>query len=242
MKMILIAILFAAMPGLVTAAAGSIPLDKAPVDHSDKESLRQGGKLFVDYCMGCHSAEYMRYSRLAEDLEIPPDTLMSDYMIVTDNPGDTMQVALSDEQAAMWFGTKIPDLSLVTRSRGSDWLYTYLRNFYADESRPFGVNNRLFRDVAMPHVLEDLQGLKQAVYTTDDHGQRQIERLEPMLPGALSEEQFDKQIGDLVNFLDYVGDPVKVERERLGFKVLIFLVLFFGLAYALKREYWRDIH
>jgi len=242
MKKMIIAILLAAMPAMAFSAAGSMPLDSAPVDHSDKQSLQRGGKLFVDYCMSCHSAKFMRYSRMGKDLEIAPDTLASDYMITTDKPGDTMQVALTDVQAAKWFGTKIPDLSVISRSRGADWLYTYLRNFYADDSRPFGVNNRLFKDVAMPHVLEDLQGLKQAVYTTDEYGQKHIERLEPMTSGSVSNAQFDQKVGDLVNFLDYVGDPVKVERQRLGFKVLLFLVVFFGLAYALKREYWRDVH
>lgn len=242
MKKLIIALLFTAMPGLATAAAGSMPLDSAPVDHNDKESLQRGGKTFVDYCMGCHSAKFMRYSRMAEDLGIAPDTLQSDYMITTDKPGDTMQVALSDQQAAQFFGTKVPDLSLVTRSRGSDWVYTYLRNFYVDESRPFGVNNRLFKDVAMPHVLAPLQGITEAKFTTDSHGQKHIEGIELVTPGTLSAEEYDQVVGDLVNFLDYVGDPVKLERQRLGFKVLVFLLIFFGLAYALKREYWRDVH
>ena len=146
------------------------------------------------------------------------------------------------KQAEAWFGTKIPDLSLVARSRGSDWLYTYLRTFYADPKRPLGVNNLLFKDVGMPHVLWELQGLKNPVVTTNEHGQEVIEQLEPGLPGQLSDAQYDQTVADLVNFLDYVGEPVKQKRERLGFWVLAFLVIFFGLSYALKKEYWRDVH
>ena len=241
MKKLILAILVTVLPGFAVAAGGGIPLDTAPIDTGDRESQARGATTYMQYCLGCHSLKFQRYNRLAEDLGLDDEQLKA-LMINTDKPGDTIVNAMPAKQAEQWFGTKIPDLSLVSRSRGSDWLYTYLRGFYAAPSRPLGVNNLLFKDVGMPHVLWELQGLKQPVYTTDEHGQKHIERLETSLPGQLSEAQYDQQVADLVNFLDYVGEPIKQKRARLGFWVLAFIVIFFGLSYALKKEYWRDIH
>ena len=241
MRKLILTLLIAAMPGLAAAAAGGIALDAAPIDTGDRESQRRGAQMYMDYCLGCHSLKFMRYSRMAEDLEIDEATLEK-LMVTADKPGETIRNAMPAGQAAEWFGIKVPDLSLVSRSRGSDWLYTYLRSFYLDDSRPLGVNNLLFKDVGMPHVLWELQGLKKAVYTTDENGQKHVERLEMVQPGKLSEAQYDQQVADLVNFLDYVGEPVKQKRMRLGFWVISFLVVFFFLSYALKKEYWRDIH
>jgi len=239
-KLILAIILVTALPGY-TLAAGGIALDTAPIDTGDRESQARGAQTYVAYCLGCHSLKFMRYSRLAEDLGLD-DAQLQALMVTSDKPGDTIQNVMPAKQAEQWFGTKIPDLSVVSRSRGSDWLYTYLRSFYADPTRPLGINNLLFKDVAMPHVLWEQQGLKQPVYTTNVHGQKVIEELEPGLPGRLSEAEYDQQVADLVNFLDYVGEPMKQERQQLGLWVLGFLVIFFGLSYALKKEYWRDIH
>lgn len=241
MKKLILAILVTALPGFAVAVGGGVHLDPAPIDTGDRESQARGALTYVQYCLGCHSLKFMRYNRLAADLGLDDEQLKA-LMINTDKPGDTIVNAMPAKQAEQWFGTKIPDLSLVSRSRGTDWLYTYLRGFYADPSRPLGVNNLVFKDVGMPHVLWELQGLKQAVYTTNEHGQKVLERLEPSLPGQLSEAQYDQQVADLVNFLDYVGEPIKQERQQLGFWVLAFLVIFFGLSYALKKEYWRDIH
>ena len=241
MKKLILAILVTALPGFAVAAGGGVHLDSAPIDSGDRESQARGALTYVQYCLGCHSLKFMRYNRLAADLGLDDEQLKV-LMINTDKPGDTIVNAMPAKQAEQWFGTKIPDLSLVSRSRGTDWLYTYLRGFYADPSRPLGVNNLVFKDVGMPHVLWELQGLKQPVYTTNEHGQKALERLEPSLPGQLSEAQYDQQVADLVNFLDYVGEPIKQERQQLGFWVLAFLVIFFGLSYALKKEYWRDIH
>ena len=241
MKTLILALLVTALPGFAVAAGGGIPLDSAPIDTGDRESQARGAQTYMQYCLGCHSLKYMRYNRMAEDLGLDDEQLKA-LMITSDKPGDTILNAMPAKQAEAWFGTKIPDLSLVARSRGSDWLYTYLRTFYADPKRPLGVNNLLFKDVGMPHVLWELQGLKNPVVTTNEHGQEVIEQLEPGLPGQLSDAQYDQTVADLVNFLDYVGEPVKQKRERLGFWVLAFLVLFFGLSYALKKEYWRDVH
>ena len=241
MKTLILALLVTALPGFAAAAGGGIPLDSAPIDTGDRESQARGAQTYMQYCLGCHSLKYMRYNRMAEDLGLDDEQLKA-LMITSDKPGDTILNAMPAKQAEAWFGTKIPDLSLVARSRGSDWLYTYLRTFYADPKRPLGVNNLLFKDVGMPHVLWELQGLKNPVVTTNEHGQEVIERLEPGLPGQLSDAQYDQTVADLVNFLDYVGEPVKQKRERLGFWVLAFLVIFFGFSYALKKEYWRDVH
>ena len=241
MKKLILAIVVAALPGLALAAGAGIKLDAAPIDSGDRESQARGAQTYMQYCLGCHSLKYMRYNRMAADLGLGDEQLMA-LMITSDKPGDTILNAMPAAEAATWFGTKIPDLSLVSRSRGVDWLYTYLRGFYADPARPLGVNNLLFKDVGMPHVLWELQGLRNPVYKTDEHGQKIIERLEPGLQGQLSEAQYDQTVADLVNFLDYVGEPIKQERLQLGFWVLAFLVVFFGLGYALKKEYWRDIH
>jgi len=240
MKKLILAILVTALPGFAVAAGG-VHLDSAPIDIGDHESQARGATMYVQYCLGCHSLKFMRYNRLAEDLGLDDEQLKA-LMINTDKPGETIQNAMPAKQAEKWFGTKIPDLSLVARSRGVDWLYTYLRSFYADPSRPLGVNNLVFKDVGMPHVLWELQGLKAPVYKTNEHGQEVLDRLEPSLPGQLSEAQYDQQVADLVNFLDYVGEPSKLKRQRLGFWVLAFIAIFFGFSYALKKEYWRDIH
>ncbi len=174
------------------------------------------------------------------------EALKADYMFTTDKVGDQMKVAMSAEDAEKWFGTKVPDLTLVARSRGSDWLYTYLRTFYQDDSRPMGVNNLVFKDVGMPHVLWKLQGVQKPVYktVTDEEGTEHqvIERLELAEPGSMSAEQYDAAVLDLVNFLTYLGEPARVERERLGIWVILFLVVFTALAYVLKKEYWKDVH
>lgn len=236
-----VALLF---PVAAFGAVGGFPLERAHADHTDKESLRRGAKLFVDYCLSCHSAKYQRYSRMAADLDIDEKTLIDEYLVGVDKPGETMQVAMTDGHAQLWFNTKIPDLSLVARSRGEDWLYTYLRTFYIDESRPFGVNNAVFKAVAMPHVLWELQGWQRAVFKTDADGNptEEIEKLELVTPGSMSAEEYDAAMRDLVNFLGYVGEPVRVERQRLGAWVIAFLFVFFVFAYLLKREYWKDVH
>lgn len=244
MRKLLIAFLVALFPLASLAAGGGAHLDKAGIDPTDKESLQRGAKLFVDYCLSCHSAKFQRYNRMARDLGIEEEVLIRDYMVGVDKPGETMRVAMTDAMAKQWFGTKIPDLSLVARSRGVDWLYTYLRSFYVDETRPFGVNNALFKGVSMPHVLWELQGWQRAVFKAGPDGKLtdQIERLELAKPGKMSVAEYDDAVRDMVNFLSYVGEPVQNQRKQLGIWVIGFLVIFFIFAYLLKKEYWRDVH
>ena len=218
---------------LALAAGPSISLDKANNDLTDKESLKNGFKTYINYCLGCHQLQYQRYNRTFTDLGIEEADGIENYMYTGEKPGDHITNTMPEKQAAAWFGTAPPDLTLEARLRSPDWIYTYMRSFYMDSKRPFGVNNTVFKDVGMPHVLQDLQG----VSSIDEHG-----NVTPAMGGSLTTEEYDILIRDLTNFLEYVGEPSKLERESMGVKVLIFLFVFFILAYFLKREYWKDIH
>ena len=238
------------MPMLATASSGA-HLYKAPIDINDKESLRRGAKAFGDYCYSCHAASFMRFNRIAKDLEMSEEDVR-DMLIHTRGKkgdptkiGELMKVSMTADYAKNAFGTAVPDLSLAARARGADWVYTYLRSFYVDSYRPTGFNNTVFPDVGMPHVLWRLQGLQEPVYKTVKHGDVEVEELEgfeQVQAGTLSRVEYDMFLGDLVNFMVYIAEPVQVERRSLGWKVLLFLVVFFGFAYALKKEYWKDVH
>jgi ubiquinol-cytochrome c reductase cytochrome c1 subunit len=247
MRKLIIASILLLVPPLATAAGGhGIQLEDANIDLSDQASLQRGAKYFVNYCMGCHSLKYMRYNRMAADLGINEVGLRQNLILTGGKPGDLMTNAMRPEDAEKWFGTEVPDLTLVTRWRSPDWVYTYLKSFYADESRPYGVNNLVFPDVGMPHVLSSLQGVQEAVYEEkmgeDGEPVRHVTGLRPVEPGSMTAEEYEKLARDLANFLAYAGEPVKLERQRLGIYVLLFLGLFFILAYALKKEYWKDVH
>ncbi|MGD9591654.1 MAG: cytochrome c1 [Candidatus Berkiella sp.] len=242
--------------GTVFASEG-VHLQKVNNDLRDQASLQRGAGLYMNYCAGCHSLQYVRYKDLAKGIGIVDkkgnvlEKLVTDNLnFISDKPNDAIVVATPKVLSEKWFGVAPPDLSLVTRSRGKDWLYTYLKSFYLDPKRPWGVNNAIFPDVGMPHILLALQGTQVPVYKTvtvkDDQGnntQKQvISHLELKTPGTLSAQEYDKAMVDLVNFLDYVGEPHKQERKRLGVWVLLFLVVFTLFAYLLKREYWKDVH
>tara|TARA_R110002095_G_scaffold169322_4_gene147004 strand:- start:2274 stop:3011 length:738 start_codon:yes stop_codon:yes gene_type:complete len=228
------------------AAGGQIALQTATIDLGNEASLQRGAKYFVNYCLSCHSAKQLRYSRMAEDLAISPELVELNLMFTGEKIFDGMTISMRPKDAEKWFGVNPPDLSLIARSRGADWLYTYLKGFYIDESRPFGVNNALFPKVGMPHVLADLQGLQKAVYkevVSDDGTSRTvIEKLEIAQPGRMNEKEFDQAMNDLVNFMVYMGEPAKMERQKLGWKVLAFILLMIVIFYLLKKEYWKDIH
>ncbi|MGY3915644.1 cytochrome c1 [Aeromonas australiensis] len=244
MKKIIFAVL-ALLPGLVMAAGSSFPLEKANYDLADKASLQRGVATFMNYCAGCHSTQYQRYNRVAEDLGIPED-LMKENLIFTDaKVGDLMKIAMSETDAAKWFGAPPPDLTLVARVRGADWIYTYLRSFYVDESRPFGVNNAVFPSVGMPHVLEPLQGTPRAefaTHTVDGVETAQVVSIKSDGNGEMDDEEYDQTVRDLVNFLVYSAEPMQQERERMGFWVLGFIAIFFIFTVLLKKEFWRDVH
>ncbi len=232
----LIIILFASLilaPTLVLAAGAGAYLEKAGNDLTDKESLKRGFKAYLDNCLGCHELQYQRYNRTFTDLGISEEDGKANWMYTGEKPGDHIKNTMPKKEAAKWFGTAPPDLTLSARLRSPDWIYTYLHSFYADEKRPFGVNNKVFKDVGMPHVLQDLQGIR----TLDEHG-----NLGPAVGGTMSEEEYDTFVRDLVNFLEYVGEPSKLERQNMGYWVLGYLVILFIFSYFLKKEFWKDVH
>jgi ubiquinol-cytochrome c reductase cytochrome c1 subunit len=232
--------------GVTSAADGHGPkLLEANVNLSNKTSLQRGAQLFVNYCLSCHSAHYMRYNRMAADLELTEQSVAENLMFASEKIGDTMTIAMSNSDSAKWFGVSPPDLSVIARARGADWLFSFLNGFYLDDKRPTGVNNLYFPDTAMPHVLWELQGLNKlgdaAHYGGgghSDHGNR----LESSLPGKLSQEQYQQATRDLVAFLVYVGEPAKLVRYRIGFWVIVFLSMLLVATYLLKQEYWKDVH
>lgn len=243
----LISLLFIglACPSVVYAVATATHYE-ADIDISDNASLQRGAKIFVNYCMGCHSAAYMRYNRMASDLGIKEPILQSNLMFGTEKSGTTMTIAMQKEDSERFFGVAAPDLSVIARSRGSDWLFAYFMTFYRDDSSTWGVNNLEFKDVAMPHVLWEFQGIQKPIYKkeqlADGSYQKTIDRLELETPGLLSEQDYRQLVNDLVNFLVYVGEPAQLKRKSVGVMVIIYLLILLVVTYMLKREYWNDVH
>ena len=229
----LIITLLALVPVLAFAAGPAVPVDPANNDLADKESLKRGFKAYINYCLGCHTLKYQRYNRTFADLGISDEEGVAEWMYTGEKPGDHITNTMPAKEAAAWFGAAPPDLTLEARLKNPDWIYTYLRSFYVDKDRPFGVNNKVFKDVGMPHVLQDLQGIR----TMDENG-----NLSPATGGMMSEAEYDAFVRDLTNFLEYVGEPNKLERKSLGYWVLGFLFIFFFISYLLKKEYWKDVH
>ncbi len=241
------------MPTMALGAGGPIfPNDDIDVDWSDKAAMQRGAQIFVNNCLSCHSAAYSRYNRVGADLGMSDKQVLENLVFTTDKNGERtkvgqlMTITMTPEYAEEAFGTAPPDLSLIARSRGTHWLYNYLRGFYIDETRPMGMNNGVFANVGMPHVLVDLEGTKKAIWETKDDGHgnkvKVIVGFEQVTEGSLTKEEYDAAIYDLVAFLDYVAEPYKETRHKVGVGVLIFLSLLLILAYLLKKEYWKDIH
>ncbi len=232
------------VPSMAFAAGSSVHLDDPDIDLSDKASLQNGAKIFMNYCLGCHQMQYQRYQRTFNDLDIPEDLGQQYLQFTGEKVADYITSPMPAEDAATWFGAPPPDLSLVARVRGTDWIYTYLRTFYVDESKTFGVNNLVFPDVGMPHVLESLQGTPRRTFESrmvDGEMQDVYVGLQTDGNGSMSTAEYDTAIKDLVNFLAYTGEPYKQQSESIGRGVLIFIVIFFIFALLLKKEYWRDI-
>jgi len=240
-----LALLLLALPATALAASEGYPLDEANADVSNLASLQRGARNFVNYCLGCHSAKYMRYSRVAADLALTEDELKANLMFTGERIYDTMETAMPAEQARTWFGNAPPDLSLIARSRGPDYVYTFLRAFYVDPTRPTGVNNGVLPGTAMPHVLAELQGLQtpRIEERTGDDGKvtKLVVGVEPGTPGELPAAAYDSFVRDIVAFLEYVAEPHKAERLALGVWVILFLLMFTTFAWFLYREYWKDV-
>jgi len=248
MKKLLLALLFA--PMVVMAAGVEVKLDRAPDRSQDLAALQHGAKLFVNYCLNCHSASFMRYNRL-KDIGLTDEQIKDNLLFSADKVGEPMKVAMQAAEARQWFGAAPPDLTLIARARasgagsGADWLYTYLRGFHRDDKRHTGWNNTVFENVGMPHVLHELQGeqVLKVSESKDAHGHTVTHKtLELAKPGKLSVEEYDAAIADLVGFLVYMGEPAAQSRKTLGMWVLVALTLLAGLAYALKKNYWKDVH
>ncbi|MGM0907076.1 MAG: cytochrome c1 [Pseudomonadota bacterium] len=243
MKKLLIA-LVTLVPSLVFAAGPEVPLDKAEVDLHDKASLQRGAQLYMNYCLGCHQLEYHRYNRTFEDIGVPQELGEKHLQFTGDKAGDLITNNMNSDSAANWFGTAVPDLTNVARVRGADWIYTYLRSFYKDESRPFGVNNAVFPNVGMPHVLEELQGLPEKTYEErmiDGEMKDVYVGIKTDGNGRLSESEYDQAMLDLTAFLVYTGEPMLLEQRRMGWFVFGFLLVFTILAWLLKKEFWKDL-
>jgi ubiquinol-cytochrome c reductase cytochrome c1 subunit len=231
----LLAIVLLSLPGLAFASGASVHLDSAPVNLHDKTSLQRGAQIFVNHCLNCHSAQYMRYSRLT-DLGLSEAQIKENLLFTTTKVGDPMTTTLTAKDGKDWFGVNPPDLSLVARSRGSDWLYTYMRGFYRDPATKSGWNNTVFPNVGMPHVLWEYQGDQSFHAGEHGDGKLVLER-----QGKLSPAEYDRYVGDLVNFLTYLGEPARTKRVQIGIVVMFFLAAFFVITLLLKKEYWKDV-
>jgi ubiquinol-cytochrome c reductase cytochrome c1 subunit len=243
MKILVLAAVLAAPVAAFASSEGHV--DRALNDVSNRASLQRGARNFVNYCLGCHSAKYVRYNRVAADLGLTDKQLTENLMFTGDSPHDTMRNGIDPDDAQRWFGVVPPDLSLIARARTPDYLYTFLRSFYADPSKATGMNNVALPGTAMPHVLWELQGTQQAVWEGEmdaqGNAQKHFKEFKLTAPGKLRPEEYDAFVRDTVNFLDYIGEPVQLQRQALGYKVIAFLIFFTLLAYALKKEYWKDV-
>ena len=252
------ALLLAAPLGMAVAAGGHVEYEKVDIDLGDQVSLQRGAQIFTNYCLSCHSATGMRFNRL-KDIGLTEDEIKKNLMFTTDKVGDVMQSAMHPKDGAKWFGAEPPDLTLIARSRGADYLYAYLRGFYKDPTRPTGWNNTVFDKVGMPHPLWEQQGVKaveldskgQPVLVENEHGVKEPKLYwestglhSRRLPnGKVIEKEYDDSVRDLVNYLVYMGEPAQLERKRIGYLVMIFLLaVMLPLAYFLKKEYWKDVH
>jgi ubiquinol-cytochrome c reductase cytochrome c1 subunit len=265
---VILALALASVPGM--AAGPAVQLEQANIDLNNFAAIQRGAKYFVNYCMGCHSAKYVRYKQLT-DVGLSEDDIEQNLIFNDAKVGDLMKIAMPERDAADWFGAAAPDLTLNARIRhdGADWIYTYLKSFYTDPSRPLGVNNTVFPNVGMPHVLWELQGIQDPVfrYEVQHHGKvvatfdteaaadayiqeqgdgykmkQVVDRLELVEQGSLSPTEYDQVARDIATFMAYISEPVNLERQRMGVWVMLFLVVFTVLAYLMKKEWWKDVH
>jgi ubiquinol-cytochrome c reductase cytochrome c1 subunit len=233
-----------AASGVAVAAGGSVALEHADIDPGNIKSLQRGAANFMNYCSGCHSAKYVRYKTIGKDLELSDELLIENLMFNAEKTFETIKVNMPPNSAEKWFGVTPPDVSLIARSRGADYIYNFLKGFYVDPSHPNGTNNTVLAGTAMPHVLWELQGFQKAVFheeTVDGVTTRTFEGFEPFIEGSLDAEEYDQFVRDTTNFLAYIGEPIRSERRTLGVWVLIYLLIFLIIARMLKKEIWKDV-
>ncbi|HEV7985155.1 MAG TPA: cytochrome c1 [Steroidobacteraceae bacterium] len=241
----------AALAGESTAAGPAAGEEQKPAEwdswHArnslgDLSSLQRGARNFMNYCNGCHAIKYMRYQRMADDLKIPTSVLEKDLVAPGSQPLDYITTSLPPDDAVNWFGKMPPDLSLITRYKGVDYVYQFLKTFYADPASTTGTNNLALPGAAMPAVLSDLSGVNQAVFKQVKDGSKEFDHFEPLVTGSMTAAEYDQFVRDTVNFLDYVGEPTQLQRQFIGIWVVLFLVLLTWLSLLLKNEYWKDLH
>ena len=226
------------------AAGSKVELESADIDPGNVNSLQRGARNFMNYCSGCHSAQYVRYTTIGKHLELTDEDMIENLMFNADKTFETINVNMQADSAERWFGVQPPDLSLLARSRGADYIYSFLKGFYIDPSHPNGTNNTVLAGTAMPHVLWEKQGFQNAVFneeTVDGVTRRTFERFEPAIPGELDAEAYDEFVRDTTNFLVYIAEPIRSERIQLGIWVMIYLLVFFIVAVMLKKEIWKDV-
>ncbi len=225
----------------VASGANDPVLEPAGNDPADVHSLQRGARNFMNYCAGCHSAKYVRYNSIADDLELTDAVMIENLMFNAEKTFETIQNNMSADDAARWFGTSPPDLSLTARAKTTDYIYNFLKGFYVDSDSPTGVDNRVLAGTSMPHVLWELQGFQKAVFSEDEHGTTVFEYFEPVTSGSMSADEFDSFVRDTVNFLEFISEPVRSTRRRVGAWVLAFLAVFLIFASLLKKEIWKDV-
>lgn len=244
--MLLLAALLLAVPGVAAAAGPAVQLQSSGADVANQASLQRGATLYMNYCLGCHSLQYVRYNALAAGLGLTDDQVAENLRFTGSSPHDQIRIAMPASDAAGWFGLAPPDLSLAARSRGADWIYTFLKSFYADPaSRTTGANNKVLEGTAMPHVLWELQGIQEAVYRqeigADGVAHEVFEGFELATPGQLTPAEFDQAARDITAFLSWASEPMQLERQRLGIKVLLFLLILLVFSYLFYKELWKDV-
>ena len=235
------ALLLAATQGF---AAGGAALEHADIDPGNIASLQRGARNFMNYCSGCHSAQYVRFSTIGRDLELSDEQLSENLMFNAEKTFETINVSMPDEAAGRWFGVAPPDLSLIGRAKGADYIYSFLKGFYVEADSPTGVNNTVLAGTSMPHVLWELQGFQRAVFTEhteDGITTRHFEHFEPLTEGSMDAEGFDEFVRDTVNFLVYIAEPIRSERRTLGVWVIMYLIFFWIIAVMLKKQIWKDV-
>ena len=244
-KGILAGLLALLTAGSAFAAGGDIELEPANNDVDNVASLQRGARNFMNYCSGCHSAKYVRYKTIAKDLELSEDQVVNYLMFNAEKTFETIEVNMPQEAAKRWFGQVPPDLSLIARSKGTDYVYNFLRGFYLDPESPTGVDNLYLGGTSMPHVLWELQGFRNAVFEReqgeDGASSEHFAGFEPVTAGSLSDEDFDAFVRDTANFLEYISEPIRSERRVLGTWVLMFLIFFYIVASMLKKQIWKDV-
>ena len=234
---------FVASQGM--AAGGSVHLEPSEIDLDNISSLQRGARNFMNYCSGCHSAEYVRFKTISKALELSEEQLIDNLMFNAEKTFETIQSAMPADDAARWYGTPPPDLSLMARAKGADYIYNFLKGFYVEPGSPSGVNNLVLAGTSMPHVLWELQGFQNAMFehheSEDGSTSSEFKGFEPLSAGSLDAEEYDEFVRDTTNFLAFIAEPIRQDRRKLGVWVLMFLIFFFILAAQLKKQIWKDV-